>query len=501
MEKLSELLMAIMLLGAPLAGDISKANQTASPPQKNVTLDQKPQLIRPEALSPLPEEINKLDQVRESLPLIEKIMSREELAKYIKDQSLEVPTKSTFKGAELLLKTEIKEGIGYISSVRGPSQQGNFIVITGYYDTDIRFLLFLDPNGKVINRIRLNTILDPNDKPQAVDHFAISRSGNGAVVVRVFICEPKDEGSCLNHTRIIYYSSSGKQLWSIKGPDVPFIENIELSDNGETLMIGEGNPYISYDGIGGGDLANVKAYFYNRKGKRIFEYGGYSIISKGSLSGNGRYYCGQFCWFSDISSSWEKLVLFDLIKGQVRWAIPFKSALNSEQNDLAISENGSYVAAIDKDVMAWPPEEDIFQFYEVNIFANSGDLVAVARGTWINWINDKGCFEVEWNRGSTINLGCTSASAFLKEMDFSAQFSPSEYLYASRKIAWKGNTGTTTQMSILSLLDEVLADSIVIGGYNFSPDGKHLTGLGFEDVRGLGRNDARKFAQCVGIKQ
>lgn len=316
-------------------------------------------------------------QTKQPVPLITDVMTKEEIGAYLKEKGIPIITKAEFKEPELVWERTFNDGVQDISDI---TEKGNSIVRTGQFadTTDksrnpVPKMLFLDSKGET------RKVIDLKKADADVANFA--KSGKAAFI------EKYDEKKKI--VTISYFDEEGTKLWDSK-IKVKEFGRATISDNGGALAISEINPKWSEEEWDIGNLNVSRLVFLDKTGKQVFEYKGYRNMSWGKFSGDDKYFAGLFWWQKDFKV-WGKLVYANLAEGKIVWEKPFGgntfglSVAYEGDGEIAISENGSYVAVMDKSKVSFGEKHDPND-YEAVVFNLKGDIIARAKAREILWL-------------------------------------------------------------------------------------------------------------------
>jgi hypothetical protein len=346
-------------------------------------------------------------QPEENVPLISEVMTKEELLAYLKEKSIPIITKENFKEPELVWERTFDDPIAHIYAISDLTEKGNCIVTTGKgtFKTK-RKLLFLDSKGGTRKKVVLGEVGE--------NTFAVARGGKATVV-----------GTIKNNilTKLTYYDEEGNIKWDKEYVLIRF-KKLTISDNGESIAIEEYNPKWSIEEWSmEGDLNISKVIILNSGGKQIYEYKNFRNLGWGEFSGDGKYYAGLFWWQRGFNS-WGKLIYVNVKEGKIAWERPFGgnylkwSEMFDEDRNLAISQHGGYVAAVDMvPAEKMPKEGSPFEHFEIAVFDRTGKKVARIKDQQIYSIMDNG-FALTGNRSTEAIANILHSKFLLKPKDY-----------------------------------------------------------------------------------
>lgn len=326
---------------------------------------------KPETVSP---------SSKKTVPLITEVMTKEELQAYLKEIGIPIIKKEDFKGPELVWEKTFDEPIQSIKSISDLTEKGSCIIATGSENLPQRNLLFLDSNGDIKKKIAVRN-----------KAFAVANGGYAAI-----LAEWKEQAGLIT---IAYYNEEGKEVWK-KEIRLRTFEKILISDNGETTGIQEGSPRWSDEEWQAGNLNESRIVFLDKKGDQLFEFKSFRNIGWGEFSRDGNYYAGIFWWQEDNPEgmkTWGKLIYINAKDGKILWEKPFGGnwwkwgEQFGEGSYLAVSEEGSYIAAVDLEPAEKAPKEaDPFDSFEVDVFDRDGKLTSRVRDARVYRVTENG---------------------------------------------------------------------------------------------------------------
>ena len=244
------------------------------------------------------------------------------------------------------------------------------------YDSKEKNILFIDQKGNIRKKVYIGG-----------KSYAFAKSGRAAVVA--------DWDDKANILTITYYDEEGNEIWK-KKETLNNFTRVFISNNGETIGIQEGNPHWSEEEWKVGEINISRIVFIDRKGNRLYEYKGFRNIGWGEFSGDGKYYAGLFWWQEGMEVS-GKLIYINIYEGKIIWEASFGGnwwkwgEQFGDDNYLAISEKGSYVAAVDLVPAEKAPQGvDNFDYFIIIVFDQNGEIVSRIKDTWVYRVTEDG---------------------------------------------------------------------------------------------------------------
>lgn len=357
------------------------------------------QSAQPEAMTAVvlgqgqPETVN--SSSKEIVPLITEVMTKEELQVYLKEKGIPIIKKEDFKEPELVWEKTFNVPVESISDL---TDSGSSIVLStdrfNANKTNKKALLFLDNKGNIRKRVEVEDITStPETKPYLGDYAVfnylyLAMSGKNAGIYKADGLNKKSFFS--------YYDETGNLLWAkVVSTNESPSGYAEISYDGSVVAVTQGNPYFSAGEEGGAPDINVeKITFYDSKGNLLSVYSGFRNLSIAKLSDDGQF-CTAIIWISNgVQASYNRLIYIRTKDGKVIWERPFPGYTDQdipgESYDLAISEKGSYVAAINMGKERNRRAADA----EVQVFDKEGKMVARIKGGAIYSSHEQGFIDV-----------------------------------------------------------------------------------------------------------
>lgn len=314
---------------------------------------------------------------KETVPLITEVMTKEELQVYLKEKGIPIVTKENFRKPELVWEKTFPDYPDTMHGISDMTDRGNTIIVTRSDNKGEQFrtIYFLDRKAEIRNKIDIG-----KRHPM---YFAVARGGKAVVV-----------GDYNASYKFSYYNEEGKRLWKKELTMWNEFERIVLADNGEAMAITEQNYRWNHEEHSVGvDLNITKALFLNKKGKKIYEYKNIRNVEWGEFSDDGKYYAGLFCRQKNFDVT-SRLVFLNVQEGKILWERPFEGCASGQFNkdyDLAVSEHGEYVAAVDYSPSYKAPKDtDPFDHYQIVAFDKAGKVVSRIRDARIYKISEEG---------------------------------------------------------------------------------------------------------------
>ncbi len=480
----------LLFLATCQKSPVPESNRPAAPPQgaplppaKTVTsdnLDRPPETQTP-APQPEPGEVP-----AKTAPLITEVMSKEELTAFLKEKAVPVVARENFVEPQLVWErvfdNEYIQGFHAISDL---TAKGSCIIVSGRPNsgTEVR-LLFVGNKGDVLRKISMG-------KAERTG-FAVAKSGSAAAVAR---WNKRDKRLTLT-----YYDAGGNSIWS-RAITMNAFGGVTISDNGGTIAVEEGNPGWSIEEESTGPLNTSKITFFDGNGKQLFEYPDFRNIGWGEFSADGRYFAGLFWWRRE--KTFGPLVCIDVVDGKIEWAKSFGGNWGrwteqfGQDDCLAVSEHGSYVAAIDMEPAEdQSPGSNPFDYFEVAVFDRKGEIVSRIRDKSVYEITEEGLLFT--GRDRTRRLADISAVKILvasEEPVQKTEYRPDPLVPGAQSLRIVESTEMMDAISVKSHLifgDRIERSGMITTVRNFSHDLLFEKGYGLIKVAADGRH-LKKF--------